>query len=102
VPEAWSERIAELSAVLGRGQPLASGGTGDAAWEGGRARSLAGFSSEEQWLIGLNDHLWSKLSRYPMVPGAGSGGPGGVFGHHPRTIVETMWITPVDGPMRRV
>jgi hypothetical protein len=59
VPEAWSERVAELGAVLGRGQSLLDGETGGAAWEVGRTRILEGFSPEERWLIGLNDHLWS-------------------------------------------
>jgi len=59
VPEAWSEGVAELGAILARGQPLASGETGGAAWESGRARILTGFPSEERWLIGLSDHLWS-------------------------------------------
>jgi len=61
VPEAWSERVAELGAVLGRGQPLVSGETGGAAWEAGRAQILAGFSPEERWLIGLDYHLWGHV-----------------------------------------
>jgi hypothetical protein len=59
VPEAWSERVAELGAALGRGQSLPGGETGGAAWEVGRTRILEGFSPEQRWLIGLNDHLWS-------------------------------------------
>ena len=59
LPEAWSERVAELGAALSRGEPLAGGEMGGAAWEDGRARILAGFTPEEQWLIGLSDHLWS-------------------------------------------
>ena len=59
LPEAWSERVAELGAALSRGEPLAGGENGGAAWEDGRARILAGFTPEEQWLIGLSDHLWS-------------------------------------------
>jgi len=58
VPEAWSERVEELAAVIGRGQPLARGETGAAVWEAGRARILEGFSPEDRWLIGLSDHLW--------------------------------------------
>jgi hypothetical protein len=59
VPEAWSERVEELAAVIARDQPRASGKAGGAALEAGRARILEGFSPEERWLIGLNDHLWS-------------------------------------------
>jgi hypothetical protein len=59
VPEAWSDRIEELAAAIGRGQPHVSGETGGAIWEAGRARILEGFSPEERWLIGLSDDLWS-------------------------------------------
>ena len=31
----------------------------------------------------------------PMVLLPVAGGPGGVLGHHPRAIVETMWISPL-------
>jgi hypothetical protein len=58
VPKAWSEGVTELAAVLSRGQPLASGETGGAAWEAGRSQILAGLGPDERWLIGLNDHLW--------------------------------------------
>jgi hypothetical protein len=53
--------VAELGGVLGQGQPLATGESGGAAWEEGRARILAGFSPEERWLIGLSDHLWGHV-----------------------------------------
>jgi hypothetical protein len=59
VPEAWSERVEELAAVIGRGQPHVSGKTGGAIWEAGRARILEGFSPDQRWLIGLSDDLWS-------------------------------------------
>jgi hypothetical protein len=58
VPEAWSEGVAELATVLSRGQPLASGEMGSAAWETGRSQILAGLGPDERWLIGLSDHLW--------------------------------------------
>jgi hypothetical protein len=59
VPNAWSERSAELAAVIARDQPRVSGEAGGAAWEAGRARILEAFTPQERWLIGLSEHLWN-------------------------------------------
>jgi hypothetical protein len=59
VPNAWSERSAELAAVIARDQPRASAAAGGAAWEAGRARILEAFTPQERWLIGLSEHLWN-------------------------------------------
>lgn len=54
----WSARVAELGAVLGGGRPRATGETGDAAWQTGRARIVASLSPDQRWLIDLSDQLW--------------------------------------------